>query len=115
MVSIKWLYFRPKKMATRSNDSTTTMPMGRLHLNFLGVKKKSISKEPSSLSGCHRGFSTELSEEHRLKVRQRMQSDCSYITLYNTQLHSGMRLVPITVGEEISEGLFDVQTNKTPA
>ena len=42
MVSIKWLYFRPKKMATHSNDSTT-MPMGRLQLNFSGVKKKKIN------------------------------------------------------------------------
>lgn len=29
---------------------------------LLKKKKKSISKEPSSLSGCHRGFSTEHSE-----------------------------------------------------
>ena len=34
VVSIKWLYFRPKKMATCSNDRMTTMPVGRLQLNF---------------------------------------------------------------------------------
>ena len=70
------------------------MPVNSLEFNFSAKKRNQIKfRDSSSLNGCQRGFSTELSKKQKLKVGQGIQRDCISITLYDTPLYSGMRMV----------------------
>lgn len=110
----KWLYFRPKKTTTSSNDRMTTKPVGRLQLNFSVIKKK-------KKINFQRTVITEWLSQRLLYRTLRIAQikseagNAKQLFLHNTVRYPTAQwdeTGSIPEGEEINEGIFDVQTNR---